>query len=184
MSPVERPDRQAPGAARAGGPVSRFLSDDHARLDALLRRATARPDAIDLVAYAEFRAGLLKHIGMEEKLLLPAAQRARGGEPLPTAAKLRLDHGALAALLVPSPTPAIVAAIRAILTTHNQTEEAPGGVYEVCEQVVGAEGDALLARLRDAPEVPVHPHVDGPRIMDAARRALARAGFDLELTES
>jgi hypothetical protein len=41
---------------------------------------------------------------MEEKVLLPAAQKARGGEPLQIAAKLRLDHGALAALLVPTPT--------------------------------------------------------------------------------
>jgi hypothetical protein len=37
---------------------------------------------------------------MEEKVLLPFAQKKRGGEPLPIAAKLRLDHGALAALLV------------------------------------------------------------------------------------
>jgi hypothetical protein len=81
------------------GAVARFLADDHERLDALLRSAVAQPGTIGQAAYAEFRAGLLKHIGMEEKILLPAAQRARGGEPLPIAAKLRLDHGALAALL-------------------------------------------------------------------------------------
>lgn len=161
-------------------PISRLLTEDHARLDALLRRATARPGEIDQSAYAEFRAGLLKHIGMEEKLLLPAAQRARGGEPLATAAKLRLDHGALAALLVPTPTPAIIATLRRILSAHNAVEEGPGGVYEVCEQLVGAAAEDLLAKLRTAPEVPVHAHVDGPRIMDAARRALARAGYSLE----
>jgi hypothetical protein len=87
----------------------RFLADDHARLDVLLRRAeTSSPDT-GRSAYAEFRAGLLRHISMEEKILLPAAQRARGGEPLPLAAKLRLDHSALATLLVPTPTPAIIA---------------------------------------------------------------------------
>jgi hypothetical protein len=85
-----------------------FLADDHARLDALLQRATISSAEIGCSVYAEFRAGLLKHISMEEKLLLPAARRARGGEPLPLAAKLRLDHGALAALLVPMPTPAII----------------------------------------------------------------------------
>ena len=88
------------------GRLCRFLADDHARLDALLQRAIASPGEIDRAAYAEFRAGLLKHISMEEKILLPAAQRTRGGEPLPFAAKLRLDHGALATLLVPTPTPA------------------------------------------------------------------------------
>ena len=117
---------------------------------------------------------------MEEKILLPAAQQARGGEALPVAAKLRLDHGALAALLVPTPTPVIIATIRRILTAHNTLEEGTGSVYEVCEQLAGADADALLARLRAAPEVPVHPHVDGERIMDATRRALERAGYRLD----
>jgi hypothetical protein len=160
------------------GPVSSFLAADHARLDALLQRAASCPGDINRAAYAEFRAGLLKHIGMEERILLPAAQRARGGEPLPTAAKLRLDHGALAALLVPTPTPQIIAAIRGILSAHNALEEGPGGVYEVCEQLAGAEVDGLLARLRAAPEVRVNPHVDSPLVRDAMRRAVTRAGFD------
>jgi len=164
------------------GPVSRFLIDDHVRLDALLQRAVTDPAQIDHTAYAEFRKGLLKHIGMEEKILLPAAQRACGGEPLPTAAKLRLDHGALAALLVPTPTPAIVAAIRAILAAHNTLEEGPGGVYEVCEHLAGAKADALLVSLRAAPEVSVNPHVDSPIVLEATRRALARAGFAFEIT--
>jgi hypothetical protein len=159
------------------GPVFRLLADDHERLDALLERATATGDAIAPLEYAEFRRGLLRHIGMEEKILLPAAQRARGGEPLPVAARLRLDHGALAALLVPTPSAGIVAALRAILARHNPLEEGPDGVYATCERLVGDGGPALLAALRAAPEVPVAPHVDGPRVMAATRRALARAGY-------
>ena len=89
------------------GPLSRFLAEDHMRLDGLLQRAVTDAGAINHAAYAAFRAGLLRHIGMEEKILLPAAQRWHGGTPLPLAAKLRLDLGALAALLVPTPTPAI-----------------------------------------------------------------------------
>lgn len=170
-------------ATPRSGPVARFLAEDHDRLEGLLRRATATQGAIDADAYAEFRAGLLKHIGMEEKVLLPAARRARGGEPLPAATRLRLDHGALASLLVPTPTAAIVAAIRRILTDHNAVEEEPGGVYDTCEQLAGADAEALLARLREFPEVPVHAHVDGPRIMDATRRAVQRAGYELELDE-
>jgi hypothetical protein len=57
-------------------------------------------------------------------------------------------------------------------------EEGAEGVYEVCEQLVGSEADALLAQLHSAPEVPVAPHADGSRIIDATRRALARAGYD------
>jgi hemerythrin HHE cation binding domain-containing protein len=121
------------------GSIPRFLADDHARLDALLQRVAVHPGEIDRAAYAEFRAGLLKHISMEEKILLPAAQRARGGEALPLATKLRLDHGALAALLVPTPTPAILAALRAILAAHNPLEDSPGGVYELW-RAVGRSG--------------------------------------------
>ena len=157
------------------GPIERLLRDDHARLDTLLTRATD-----DAGAYAEFRRGLLRHIGMEEKLLLPAARRARDGQPLPEAARLRLDHGALAALLVPTPTPTILRALRGILSRHNAVEEGPGGVYAVCDRLVGNEVDTLLAALEATPAVPVSAHVDSELVMDAARRALARAGYALE----
>jgi hypothetical protein len=160
------------------GPLYHFFAADHRRLDAFLRRAMTDAGVIEHGAYAEFRAGLLKHIGMEEKILLPTVQRLRGGKPLAMAAKLRLDHGALAALLVPTPTPTIIAALRAILGTHNALEEGPGGLYECCERLVGAEAEALLAELHAAPEVPVAPHADGPQVMDVVRRTLTRAGYD------
>lgn len=162
------------------GPIYRFLADDHLRLAGLLRQTVARPGEIDRDAYAGFRAGLLKHIAMEEKILLPAAQRARRGEPLPVAARLRLDHGALAALLVPTPTPEIIATIRRILGAHNAIEEGPGGLYESCERLLGAEIDEVLAQLRAAREVAMAPHVDGPNVVEAVRRALARAGYCLK----
>lgn len=163
------------------GKIHRYLADDHRRLDALLEGAISDSENIDMSAYAQFRSGLLKHIGMEEKILLPAAQRIRGGEPLPVAAKLRLDHGALVALLVPSPTPQIIAAIRAILKAHNPIEEDPGGIYDRCEELAGAEADQILRELQNFAEVKVLPHVDSPFVMEAARRALARAGYELDL---
>ena len=156
------------------GQVARLLSGDHARLDALLARAD------DPAAYAEFRKGLLRHIGMEEKILFPAAQRARDGEPLPAAGKLRLDHGALATLLVPTPTPTILAALRGILARHNALEEGPDGVYAACERLAGNEVAALVGALEAAAEVPVSPHADSELVMHAIRRALARAGYALE----
>ena len=163
------------------GKIHRYLAGDHLRLDALLDRAMSDPENIDATAYAQFRSGLLKHIGMEEKVLFPAARKQRGGEPLPLAAKLRLDHGALTALLVPTPTAPIVAAIRAILKAHNPIEEDPGGVYDQCEEPARAEADQILHELQNYPEVKVLPHVDNPFVMDATRRAIARAGYDLEV---
>src|SRR5262245_16788482 len=117
------------------GKIYRYMADDHARLDDLLQHAAARAGSIETSPEAEVRAGCLKHIAMEEKILLPAAQRARGGKPLPIAVKLRLDHGVLAALLVPTPTAAIIAAIRAVLEAHNPIEEGPGGLYEQSEEL-------------------------------------------------
>ena len=163
------------------GKIYCYLAGDHERLDALLERAVSDPEKLDASAYTEFRSGLLKHIAMEEKVLLPAAQKARGRDPLPIAAKLRLDHGALVALLVPSATASIVAAIRAILKFHNPIEEDPGGVYDRCETLVGAEAEPILNELKNYREVKVLPHVDNPFVMEAARRALSRAGYDLKL---
>jgi len=158
--------------------VSEYLLADHERLETLLTLVEARGGPIDFTAYTEFRAGLLRHIGMEEKTLPPAAQRARGGEPLPAAALLRFDHGALAALLVPPPTSAILSAIRAILARHHPIEEGPGGVYETCARFAGPDIERLVAELRASPLVRVSPLADDERAVSAARRALARAGYD------
>ena len=68
------------------GPLYRFLAEDHSRLDGLLQSAMTEASTVDRAAYAAFRAGLLTHISLEEKILLPAAQRARGGAPLAMAA--------------------------------------------------------------------------------------------------
>ncbi len=157
--------------------IAGFLAEDHARLDGLLRAATADPSHIDHEAYDRFRSGLLRHIGMEEKILLPAIQRLRGGEPLPIAVKLRLDHGALASLLMPTPTLAVLAAIRAILAAHNRLEEGTGGLYQTCDELAGGAADTILARLREAPEVAVMPHSNSPAVMTTVRNACARAGY-------
>lgn len=158
-------------------PITDFLEEDHRRLETLLQQAVAHADHVDQGAYAQFRAGLLRHIGMEEKILIPAAQRLRGGEPLGIASKLRLDHGALGTLLIPTPTAAVIASIRSILKEHNVLEEGPGGLYETCDELVGAGAAQLLAKLKAAPEVAVLPHSDTPTVMSTVRRAMERAGY-------
>jgi hypothetical protein len=160
------------------GDIGRFLAADHARLDGLLERATGAPGDIDPGPYAEFRSGLLRHIAIEEKLLLPAAEAARHGEPLPVAARLRRDHGAVAALLVPSPTRAIVATLRQILLRHNLVEEGPEGLYAACDALLHDRA-ALLAEMENYPDVRVSPHNDDAGVMPAVERALARAGYSL-----
>jgi hypothetical protein len=163
--------------------IRSFLTRDHDRLGALLECAEAGGGSIDRAAYDEFRAGLLRHVAMEEKVLLPAAQKASGGTPLPVAAELRLQHGAIAALLVPSPTQRIIGLLRRVLAAHNRIEEGPEQLYATCEKLLRGEMDAIMERLRATPEVPVAAYNDGPHVIDSVCRALIRGGFEPEAEE-
>jgi hypothetical protein len=145
--------------------IRKYLSDDHSRLDAALQSGD----------YASFREGLLRHIGIEQKILFPIVR----GWPL--VERLHLDHGALAALLVPTPTPAIINAIRTILEHHNPLEEGPGGLYEECERRLGDGANDVLKRIQNAPRVPVASHVDNQTSMESLRHALKRAGYSISL---
>lgn len=154
-------------------PILEFLAGDHARLDSLLATATAEGERIDLAAFGAFRAGLLRHIALEEKILIPAATAALGGEPPQLARRLRIEHGALAALLVPTPTSAIAGELRKILVPHNEAEEGPGGLYETCDSLLSGEtADALLERMHSYPAVKVARYQDGPRVCRTAEEAL------------
>ena len=157
------------------GPIERYLGDDHARLDALLAAATARADAFDVDAFERFRAGLLRHIGIEEKILLPEARARRGGEPLPLAARLRVEHAAIASLLVPTPDHALAVELRALLDVHNAREEGDGGLYALVDALAGDDAAALVTRARAAVEPPVARHFDGAGVLRTAAEALALA---------
>jgi hypothetical protein len=153
--------------------VHRFLADDHDRLEALLERATAVPGMIDSGSYDAFRRGLLRHIAMEEKVLFPAIA-GRSVEGAETVKRLRLDHGAIAALLVPPPNEAIIATLRSSLEVHNAREEEEGGVYGMPE---AGEERALVERINATPEVPAAPYNERPGVLAATRRAVERAGY-------
>jgi hypothetical protein len=138
------------------------MQEDHARLDQLRRSGAAW----------EFRGGLLRHIGIEERILLPDARKRRGGEPLRLAARLREDHSALATLLVPAPSKETEDAIDLILRPHNALEEGPGGVYAECDGLLGAEAEAIAVRLRAMPATPQRDHQDGPLVRAQVARVL------------
>jgi hypothetical protein len=137
------------------GPIERFMVEDHVRVDAWLEVST-RTIAIDEQAYGRFRHDLLRHIGMEEKVLLPYL-REKLGTPWPKAAELCADHGEIARLLVRSPTLATVDELRALLARHNPLEEGPEGLYAACDAVAGGEAELLVAKLRARP---VRPRLD------------------------
>ncbi len=148
------------------GEIESFMEADHARLDVLLEASEALDGTIDEPTYARFRHDLLRHIAMEEKILMPFARERRGGVPLEIAAQLRRDHGEIARILVGSPTRERIAALRAVLTRHNPLEEGADGVYAICDTLAGADAASVVERLRAQPNVAVAPYHDGPSRRD------------------
>lgn len=150
----------------ADGPVAVFMAADHVRLDALLARVEAeglRPG----LAYDEFREGLLRHMWVEEHILIPRAGKDSFG-------RLRQDHGALTALLVPVPSRGVFSAMRGILGPHNRLEEAPDGLYALCDR---ASDSSILCDMGRAPRIPLRPCDPDESALAASRRAVLRAGY-------
>jgi hypothetical protein len=150
-----------------------YLARDHDRLDLLLDAAVRDDDSIDEESWRELRRGLLRHIGIEEKILFLELRRRRGESEL--VRQLHRDHAALSALLVPPPSLGDIATIRAILELHNPLEEMPGGLYEIFEEASGAELAALMEKVRGYPEVPVAPYSDTPLLRETIDRLLQEA---------
>ena len=144
------------------GPIEAFMTADHARLDRLLRKALGGDSEIDADACDELRRDLLRHIAMEEKVLLPFARAKRNGQPLVMASALRADHGQIARLLVPTPTRPLLEKLCAVLGRHNALEEGPRGLYAICDALAENEGMQTVARLAAQPAVPMAKHYDGP----------------------
>lgn len=161
-------------------PLHQFFTEDHHRLEGLLNKATEHPDKIEMAYFLQFRSGLFRHIKMEEKILFPAAKKANLAVTEELIPQYRLEHGALTALLVPPPTANLIKVIRYILEIHDLAEEEPGGLYDVCEALTQGQTENLLAQLKAAEEVPVHPPNPAPIAIQSAKRSLLRAGYDFD----
>lgn len=162
------------------GPLHQFFTEDHRRIDDLLVRATKNVDHIDFDLYNQFRVALLTHIKLEEKTLFPAAQKGNGGEPIPMAKQLRLEHGALTSLMVPPPTATLIKVILRLLEIHDEVEEKQGGIYELCENLTLEYRESLLGELKAVTATPLHPLNEHPIALEAAKRAITRAGYDYD----
>ncbi|HZT08881.1 MAG TPA: hemerythrin domain-containing protein [Chloroflexota bacterium] len=155
------------------GPVHQYLAGDHDRLGRLLDDAL-QPASMDLASYEAFRAGLLRHIGLEEKLVFPVARRTGDAATQAMISRLHQEHALFAAMLVPTPTVEILSQLRDLLVSHNQREEAPGGMYQIAERIAGGEVKALADQLRAGPEARVAAHFDTALVHENIR-ALMKA---------
>lgn len=152
-----------------GGPITRLLTADHARMSALLARACEG----DVAACEELRGALLRHIGIEEKILLPA-MRARTGATPSVAAQLHLDHSAIAAMLVPPASRDLLARLAELLALHDPLEEGEGGLYAQADAALAGDSD-VLDRMQRAPLPPLAKHFDDERAFRAIDALVAKA---------
>jgi len=157
--------------------VTDCLAADHARMHELLAGATAGA-SFDRRAFAAFRASLLRHIAIEEKLLFPAVRRATASGSLAWAHEIRIEHAALTSLMVPTPDAALCAEIVWLLDRHDAKEERPDGIYAACELLLSqAESEALASSaasfpaIRSARHSTVRTSIERPH-----RRSPPRAG--------
>jgi uncharacterized protein (DUF2249 family)/hemerythrin-like domain-containing protein len=138
--------------------INEALSWDHDRLDALeeaafrMRAAGDLQSAYDL--YAEFSAGLQRHIGFEEELLFPAFEAGTGMPPTagPTAV-MRAEHREIRELLeriaggigdAAAPVEPLREAFHAVLGDHNLKEERV--LYPGIDDLLGPAGSDRLVR--------------------------------------
>ena len=161
-------------------PLYQFFENDHRQIDVFLNKSLEQPNQIEMDSYHQFRTRLLRHIKMEEKILFPAAKKINPEVIKEVISQYRLEHGAITALMVPPPTVSLIKVIKYILEKHNLAEEEPGGLYDICEGVTKEQSHKLLDELMATKEVPVHPPNPAPIAIEAAKRALARAGYDFD----
>ncbi len=161
-------------------PLHQFFENDHRQIDIFLNKAIEHPNEIDMTYYHQFRTRLLRHIKMEEKSLFPAAKKANPELIKKLIPRYRLEHGAITALMVPPPTLSLIKVIRYILEKHNMAEEEPEGLYDICEALTQGQTQELLDQLVATKEVPVRSPNPAPIAIEAARRALVRAGYDFD----
>lgn len=155
--------------------ISEYLHQDHIRLHGLLGATVAGPE-IDLESFELFRGGLLRHIAIEENILLREVRLRLGDVAHPAAHWLRVEHSALTALMVPTPDRALVDEIRGLLAGHDRREGGADGVYANCVEILGTEvADELGERAAGYPEIRLMPHYDGPNVVRTAAEALASA---------
>jgi hypothetical protein len=126
-----------------------YLRDEHRALLAALDEALAGPSGFDPARYASFRAQLLRHMAVEERLVV-SPLRARQ-VVVPDGYEVRVEHAALAALLAAAPDAALAVELRALLTAHCAREEAPGGLFEVLAGHV--IGDDAVQMAKTFPDV-------------------------------
>lgn len=156
-------------------PVTHLLTAEHAESQARLAACHLKDGAVDLKRFDEFRHSLLRHIAIEEKVLMPALTKALGKPPL-FQNGLRKDHAGIAALCVPTPTREWLEDLRDLLEHHQRVEEAPGGFYAQLDQHVGGDPH-LHEAVASFPRLKLPDFERGPKVRALLEEVLSQTGI-------
>jgi hypothetical protein len=152
-----------------------ILQTDHRRLDSHLKKSRSTLSGVDEESFAIFRRVLLRHIGIEEKVLFPPLRTLKDSRLDAMMKTLHLDHAAIAAILVLSPTAKSVRQLEELLFAHNRREEEEDGLYPSCDRLPAPVVGRMTAEAQNYPEVSVKPCMDTERSRQNAERALKEA---------
>jgi len=155
--------------------VTRLLVGEHAETLARLAACSLRDGTVDLKRFDDFRHALLRHIAIEEKVLMPALTKAMGKLPL-FQNGLRKDHAGVAALCVPRPSREWLDDLKELLEHHHRVEEAPGGFYALLDQHCGGDPHLHLA-VSSFPKLDLPDFVRGPRVRQLLEGVLTLTGI-------
>lgn len=156
-------------------PATRLLLSEHHEHQVKLATCLLPGGGVDLRRFDEFRHGLLRHIAIEEKLLMPALARALGASPL-FQNGLRKDHAGIAALCVPTPTREWVSDLKDLLAHHHRVEEAPSGFYALVDRHLGGDPH-LLEAVATFPALTLPDFARGSRVRDLLSQVLLVTGI-------
>jgi hypothetical protein len=156
-------------------PVIRLLIAEHADSQAKLAACHRGNGEVDLKRFDEFRHVLLRHIAIEEKVLMPALAKALGKPPL-FQNGLRKDHAGIAALCVPTPTREWLEDLRDLLEHHQRVEEAPGSFYALLDEHVGGDPH-LHEAVASFPPLKLPDFERGPRVRALLEEVMSQTGI-------
>lgn len=157
-------------------PLTRLLVAQHSG-GLLELEACAGASGVVLERFEVFRRGLLRHVAIEEVLVLPALRRALGHTPMFHNAN-RKDHAALVALCVTWPTREWLEDLRELLLHHQRVEEAPLGFYALVDQYLGSD-PSLLHAVASFPQLGLPALARGHQVREVLNLVLALTGVDV-----
>lgn len=155
------------------------LTREHVELPALLPGCVLPGGAVDLRRFDEFRHRALRHLAIEELVLIPALARRLGHRPM-FQNGLRKDHAAIVALCVPTPNPDWVKDLGELLAYHNAVEESPGGFYALLDALKLADDPRVTQAIEALPPLELPPFASGHQLRAQLHAVMRATGASRE----